>query len=105
MSWRLFLMFMGTLACLAPLIVAPGFIRTAPMLLNVEFSSLNALLGWASVLATTLLPVVCIVSMLRGWFAWAGGPRDEALSRMLLWPAVAVFFSAALYLVGRLMQL
>jgi hypothetical protein len=98
-------MLVGTLACLAPLIVAPAVIRTAPLLLNVEFSSLNALFGWASVLATTLLPIVCIVSLLRGWFAWAGGPREEALPRLLLWPALAVLLSATLFVVGRLMQI
>jgi hypothetical protein len=105
MSWRLFLMIVGTLGCLAPLILAPAVIRSAPTLLNVQFSSLNALIGWASVLSTALLPVVCIVSVLRGWLAWAGGPREEALSRLLFWPAAAVFVSATLFVVGRLMQI
>jgi hypothetical protein len=56
------------------------------------------------VLAATLLPVVCIVSLWRGWFAWARGPREDALARLMLWPALAVLVSAGLYVLGRLVQ-
>ncbi len=101
MNWRFIFMLLGTLACLAPLYLAPTYILRLPALLEVQFSSWSAFVSWAFVLVTSLTPVVCIISILRGWYAWLAGPRERALTRLLLWPIVAVAVAAALLMLTR----
>ncbi|MGE0828552.1 MAG: hypothetical protein AB7O04_04275 [Hyphomonadaceae bacterium] len=97
MNGRLIAMWAGTLLCLAPVYVAPIVLARAPLSFELQFQSFSAFVGWAYVLAMALLPVVCIGSIMRGWFAWVSGPREAALKRLLLWPAVGVAVCAALF--------
>jgi hypothetical protein len=102
MSWRLFFMAGGSLLCVILIGLSRGALAEAPKLLDARFTSLSAAVGWAYVLATVLVPVVCVVSMLRAWLAWAQGLRDQAPWRLVTWPLIAVAVALALFGVGRI---
>jgi hypothetical protein len=102
MRLRLFFMAAGSLLCIMLIFLSRDGLAQAPKLLDMRFSSLRTALGWAYVLATVLVPAVCVVSLLRGWLAWTQGPREEALARLMLWPLVTVGIALALLGLGRI---
>jgi hypothetical protein len=104
MRVRLFFMVAGSLLCVALVFLSRDGLAQAPQLLNAQFGTLTAAIGWAYVLATVLVPAVCIVSLLRGWLAWTQGQPEKAPSRLLVWPLVAVAIAMALFGLGRIIR-
>jgi choline-glycine betaine transporter len=102
MRVRLFFMAAGSLLCIALVFLSRGALAQAPKLLGAQVNTLTAAIGWAYVLATVLVPVVCIVSLLRGWLAWSQGQHEKAPSRLLVWPLAAVAIAMALFGLGRI---
>ncbi|MBI1252649.1 MAG: hypothetical protein GC189_14400 [Alphaproteobacteria bacterium] len=101
MNWRLIAMALGTLACAAPLVVAPDLLSRNV----IQAASFGELAPWsidsvitaAYVVTTTALPAACVISLARGWLAYARGPKEKALTRLLFWPAALSAASIALY--------
>jgi hypothetical protein len=92
----------GSLLCIALIFLSRDGLAQAPKLLDARLATLTAAVGWAYVLATVLVPVVCVVSLLRGWLAWTQGQREAAPSRLLVWPLAAVAVAMALFGLGRI---
>lgn len=100
MNIRLVLMIIGSFVCVALVFVSRESLLQATSLFRTDFSSLNALINYAFVFFTTLLPVVCIVSLVRGWLSWAGEGRARALGRLWMWPLATLALTGILYGLG-----
>jgi hypothetical protein len=103
MNWRLVLMTAGSFGCAALGIRSFHAISDAPVLYEVHASFPAAFVAWAFVIATAFTPIVCIVSLLRGWIAWLSGQERAAPIRLLAWPFGVAAVSTALYGLGEVL--
>jgi len=51
-------------------------------------------------LTSAILPIVCVVSILRGWLAHVSGPRAMALRRLLTVPLIVGAVNALLFAIA-----
>ncbi|MGE3250376.1 MAG: hypothetical protein AB7J28_11870 [Hyphomonadaceae bacterium] len=102
MNWRLFWMIVGSFVCVGLIFVSRDSLLQAPALLEVDLSSVNQIVASAYILSATALPVVCLLSLLRGWLAWVGEDNSRALGRLWTWPLAVGAVCAALFAVGRI---
>ncbi|NWG53605.1 MAG: hypothetical protein HXY28_07795 [Hydrogenophilaceae bacterium] len=102
MRARLALMIIGTALLVAGGIWGWRSLSDPQTVLSIELHSFSALFGWLFLLSSALLPIVCAVSILRGWFTYATGPRELAVRRLLTYPLVAAAITAILFGVAQL---
>lgn len=98
---NLFWMIAASLLCVALIFMSRTYLFQAPALLEVELSSLNSVVTYAFVFFATLLPVVCIISLIRGWLSFSNEEqRPRALGRLVAWPILAAAITASLFGLG-----
>ncbi|MBI1188831.1 MAG: hypothetical protein GC206_16110 [Alphaproteobacteria bacterium] len=102
MSARLVLMIIGTALLAAGGVWGWRFLSDPQTVMSIELHSFSALFGWLFVLSSAILPIVCAVSILRGWFTYVTGPREFAVRRLLTYPLIAAAITAILFAVAQL---
>lgn len=102
MTARLVLMILGTALLTAGGLWGWRSLSDPQTVLSIELHSFSALFGWLFVLSSAILPIVCAVSILRGWFTYATGPRELAVRRLLTYPLIAAAVTATLFGIAQL---